>query len=62
MFPVFAVTESAAMDNPECRSFHKFGSYIGGRLLELSFLGQKEKAQTLLLDISKPSSVEIRPF
>ena len=32
---VFAITDSAAVNNREHTSFHSFGSYIWGRLLEL---------------------------
>lgn len=43
-------------------SFHNLGSYIWGRLLELWLLGQREKAQAVLLDITKPSSIANGPF
>lgn len=62
LFPVFAITDSAAVDNLEHILFHNFGSYIWGRLLELWLLGQREKAQVVLLDITKPSPIANGPF
>lgn len=53
LFCVFGITDSAAVNNLEPMSCHNFGRYIWGRLLELWFLGQREKAHVLLLDITK---------